>query len=181
MARHTMRSITGRWSLMQIAQAAGVSHRTARTVTDRGYLDSQRLQITDVLMLRVAAALLDAPRSSGLPRSGTTEDIERRNHDALTATRTLLTATRSPDPMRNVADTWLLITPTTAALEPDPFEVVRRLKGDPTSTLLLPVGRWVEELSALMASLATNENPGQRTPTSNRPDATTSGDAEARR
>ena len=134
MARPAMRDITGRWSLVQVAAEAGVTHRTARTLATAGYLDANNLRYRDIVMLRVAAAALDAPRPAGQTRTETHDTALARNFEALRLTRTVLD---NPTPSREAT---LVLSPTKAALFEDPFKLMGHLRDLNTPTLLLPVG-----------------------------------------
>ena len=147
MARPAMRTIHGRWSLRQVAAEAGISHRTARTLATNGYLNATHLGYKDILLARVAAALLDAPRPHGAHTPDTPDTTTTRNFEALRLTQTIAD---NPTPS---TDTRLLITPTTATLEADPFDIVAALRKTTDPVLALPIGHWAQELLTLAVSL----------------------------
>lgn len=137
-----MREPGGRWSLTQVATAAGVSHRTARTVATAGYITPENLTDKDVVLLRVAAALLDGPRPSGTPRNEAADALIQRNFEALRLTQLVLN-----DPAPN-KDVRLAVLPQTARLAQDAFSlmgIIGDTKAEPL--LLLPVGEWANELA----------------------------------
>lgn len=143
MARPVMRDLTGRWSLVQLAHEAGVTHRTARTIVASGYLDPNNLTLHDIVTLRVAAALLDSPRPTGEPRNTASPATTRRNNEALRLARQVA---RHTTPSK---DARLVITPTTATLVDDPFDLVTILRRETDPALLLPLGEWAQELQTI--------------------------------
>lgn len=139
MGRPAMRDPHGRWSLAQVAEHAGVTHRVARTCAQAGYVDPTGLQQQDVTVLKVAAALLDAPRPSG-PRTATSQAVTQRNQHALNLTRQMLDAPQH--------DALLLVVPTTAHLASGLAVVGLLSQYQAEPILLLPIGQWALALTA---------------------------------
>lgn len=148
MARPTMRDPHGRWSLLQLADAAGITHRRARDLTEAGYLPDD-LHSRDILRARVADTLHDAVRPAGMTRAASAPLIKERNHQALDLTDELAT---SPTP---TTDALLLITPTTATLNHKVLLAAATLEETTEPVLVIPVGRWDTELRTFLASLTT--------------------------
>lgn len=147
MARPVMRDPAGRWSLTQVAAEAGVTSRTARTVVAAGYLDADRLGYRDIVMMRVAAALLEAPRPAGLTRDAAAEQTKVRNFEALRLTRSVLD---DPAPAK---ETRLAVLPASVRLATDAFTLMGAIGEAATSPmLLLPVGEWALALRDILLS-----------------------------
>jgi hypothetical protein len=145
MGRPAMRAPGGRWSLAQVAAHAQVTHRVARTCVQAGYLDPQDLRQGDVTVLKVAAALLDAPRPAG-PRTETSDAADRRNRQALTLTRQVLAA-----PER---DAVLVVVPAQAHLARGLALVGLLAEHRTQPVLLLPVGEWAMQAAEPAAPVA---------------------------
>ncbi len=146
MPRPAMRSADGRWSVSQLTVEAGLTPRVARTLVAAGLLDPAGLRETDVVVARVAAALLDAPRPPG-SRAASAAAVARRNDLALQLTREVL-AERPP-----AADATLAVSPDDAQLSRNPMALiglVGQLADRPL--LLLPVGLWARQLPSHRAT-----------------------------
>jgi hypothetical protein len=139
MARPAMRDPSGRWSLTQVAVAAGITRQTARTLASNNLLgDVTNLSSKDVLCARVAAHLLDAPRPLAMKPADARDAVIKRNFDALALTRRIID---NPTPPSGAV---LLITPTTATLHESPFKLMADIEGVQVAVLLVPVGAWAE-------------------------------------
>lgn len=136
-----MRSAAGPWSLLQVAAAAGVTERVARTCTARGYLPRAGLRPRDIVRLRVAATLLNAPRPASVTPAAGAAVIERRNRRALDLVDQALDAT----PRQDTA--MVVVTPADAVLASNPLlaaGLIAECGSDPV--LVLPVGAWIAHL-----------------------------------
>lgn len=142
MARPAMRDPSGRWSLAQVAAAAGLSRQTARTVVSAGYLNPEDLHYKDIALAKVAAALIDAPRPAGMNRHDAADAITKRNFEALTLARRLLD---DPTPSR---DAILRISATEAVFHKSPSRALADLEDLTEPALMLPLGAWVTELNS---------------------------------
>lgn len=149
MARPVMRNAHGRWSLTQVATEAGITHRTARTLSASGYLDANNLGYKDVLAARVAGALLDAPPPTGQTRTAARDRTIARNFEAIRLARTVIDAPTSG------RDVLLAVLPDDVRLVENPmqaFGVVGDMRARPL--LLLPVGEWAHLLRETVAAEA---------------------------
>lgn len=149
MARAKRREPFGPWSLVQIAAEAGITHRTARTLVANNVLNAHRLGYKDVLVARVAAALLDAPRPAGLNRTEAAAATEDRDREVLNHARHIMD---DPTPDRGVL---LAIAPDGVRLITNPMQAMGVL-GDMGSQplLLLPLGEWASNLRNTILSPA---------------------------
>jgi hypothetical protein len=155
MPRPVLRTPGGRWSLSQVYTEAGITLAVARTVVRQGRIDPSELTEDDVVVLRVAAALLEAPRPLGMPRNQTAETVRKRDDRALALTRDAL-ASRSEHPM-STAQATLAVFPADVIMARTSFQLMAAveeqvLRGD--AALLLPVGAWI-------AALRSNEPVGR--------------------
>lgn len=139
MARPAMRNVGSRWSLLQLAAAAGISHRTARTLVTAGYFNAEALDHRDIVPMRVAAALLDAPRPTGEPRQSPSDQTLRRNFAALSVVRTFVS---DPTPK---TETLLVVRPHDTRTVDNPMSAIGVLgdMGD-QPMLVLPIGQWTQ-------------------------------------
>lgn len=143
MARPAMRDPAGKWSLSQIATAAGITYRTARTLVSLDYLDPDSLGSRDIVRARIAAALLDAPRPAGLNRNEATAATAVRNQRALELTAQVSDSNE---------EATLVVLPGEVHLAPKSMTVIRYIdefSGQPM--LLLPVGAWAVEATRAIA------------------------------
>jgi hypothetical protein len=147
-ARPTMRDPHGRWSLLQLADAAGITHRRARDLTEAGYLPDD-LHSTDILRARVADAIHDAVRPPGQTRTASAPHLKQRNLQALDHATHIAT---NPQP---TPDALLLITPTTATLNLKVLLAAATLEDATQPVLVIPLGRWDTELRTFLATLTT--------------------------
>jgi hypothetical protein len=139
--RPVLRQPGGRWSLQQVYIEAGITLSVARTVVRKGLMDPDALTEDDVVVLRVAAALQEAPRPFGQPRTQAADTVQTRDEQALALTRDLLAADRA-DP-----SAALLISAEEAALAPDLLALMNGLAARRGATILmLPVGEWIASL-----------------------------------
>lgn len=135
MARPARRGQAG-WSLAQVAAEARVSRGVARAAVARGYLPADPLAVTDIVLLRVAAACLGFPDPDADPPARTGRPTTRDTL-ALRLARAALV-----DPATG-ADTTMVLTARTV-------DIVDRHAGLPdalaaagsAATLVLPVGLW---------------------------------------
>lgn len=148
MARPAMREPFGRWSVTQVATEAGITPRTARTLVANGALNPHLLGYKDVLIARVAAALLDAPRPAGQTRTEAASVTDARDAQALAHAREVID---SPSASR---DTMLAVLPDEARLVEGMkvFGAISDMGDRPL--LLLPVGDWAHSLRATIAAAA---------------------------
>lgn len=138
--RPIVREVGGRWSLQQVYLEAGITLSVARTVVRRGMLDPDALTEDDVVVLRVAAALLEAPRPEGA-RTQTAEVVAARDEAALLLAREAVSRA-SVDPAA-----VLLVSPDQATLAADMLGVMNALAARRGETLLmLPIGDWITAL-----------------------------------
>lgn len=148
--RTAMREPLGRWSLTQVAAEAGVTHRTARTIATAGYLDPDNLTYRDVITMRVAAALLDAPRPNGQTRTQSADTTTKRNFEGVRLARTVID---DPNPDR---ETRLAVLPHTARLATNAFALMGAIGEAGTDpVLILPIGEWVHRLRDTLHTPAT--------------------------
>ena len=140
MARPTMNTTGKPWSVTQVALGAKISMRTARTLVESQWIPSKTLTGDHVLIARVAAALLDAPRPEGVSRSGADASTHDRNRQLLDRAYALLS---EPNPAA-VA----LISPNEVYVAETNFKAMAFLEDQPgnEAILLLPVGRWAKEV-----------------------------------
>jgi hypothetical protein len=152
--RPVLRQPGGRWSLQQVYIEAGITLSVARTVVRKGLMDPDALTEVDIVVLRVAAALLDAPRPFGQARTQAAETVQSRDEQALSLTRDLLAGDRV-DPAAA-----LLVSATEALLAPDLLALMNGLAARRGSTvLMLPVGEWVAALPSRQPLQATAPAP----------------------
>lgn len=139
MGRRVQRPARGRWSLLQVAADAGVTERAARTCVARGYLDAKDLGRSDVVLLRVAAALLDAPRAlDGQPRASLSVRSATRDQRALAETTRLLAAATVS------AEAMLMLSPDEVLVVDNALLAAGNiLRFGPVPVLVLPVGAWI--------------------------------------
>lgn len=151
MARPAMREPFGRWSVAQVAAEAGITPRTARTLVTNHVLNPHMLGYKDVLVARVGAALLDAPRPAGQTRTQAEPVIKARDDRAIAHAREVM------DNPTAARDTLLAIFPTEVRLAEGMkvLGVIGDLGDQPL--LLLPVGEWATALRASIASAAAPE------------------------
>lgn len=134
MARPRMRPADGRWSLLQVAAAAGVTEKVARMCIARGLIAGDQLTAADIVPLKVAVALLRPPRPYG---AGPEKPTDRRDHHAVELAQQVVA---DPD----LREALLLVTPSDASLARNALEAASALhQGIDQSLLVLPVGRWV--------------------------------------
>jgi hypothetical protein len=127
----------GHWSLTQVAAEAGITPRTARTLVASNVLNLHRLGYKDVLVARVAAALLDAPRPAGLNRTEAAAATQARDTQAIAYAREVID---TPAPS---ADTRLAIFPDEVRLVTESMKIFGAIGDmDDRPLLLLPVGKW---------------------------------------
>ena len=142
MSRPAMRHPTGRWSLSQVHTHAGVTLAIARRVAGLGWVNAEDLTVDDIVVLQVAAALLDAPRPSG-PRHLRENHLDR-DELALNLTRDCIRR-RANDPHLT-----LLITPGGAMVAENLIGLMNALnETSATPRLLLPLGAWIAGMPAL--------------------------------
>lgn len=141
MARPTQNASDGTWSLTQVAKAAGIKMRTARTLVNAAWLPEGNLTVEHVLIARVSAALLDAPRPPSEGRGPMTAPVQDRYRRLLDEVYRLL-----GDP--NTA-ALALISPTETLLARTISRAMSFLEEQdvPQAVLILPVGKWAEEVS----------------------------------
>jgi hypothetical protein len=146
MARHAQRPADGRWSLLQVRTAAGVTEAIARSAHRSGLIDTTALTGTDVVTLRVAAALLTAPTAfDGRSRTQQEEQVARRNRMAMFQAREMIQA--------GARDGYLLVFPDEAMTAEDDLALIGVIRKRPTqAALVLPVGRWLAEMPATSAA-----------------------------
>lgn len=153
-ARHQMRSPEGRWSLLQLAEAAGITHRRARDLVEAGLLSGEDLRAIDVLRARLGATIIDAVRPSGQTRAASAPIIEARNREALhIATELALNPSSGPEAL-------LVLTPTTVVLHRRSLSAVAALEDATEPSLVVPLGRWITEHRTLLASLTSTTGGG---------------------
>lgn len=150
MARPVMREPFGRWSVAQVAAEAGITTRTARTLVTNKVLNPHLLGYKDVLVARVGAALLDAPRPAGQTRTEATPITQARDKQAIDYARQVMD---NPAPTGDTA--MLAIFPDEVRLVEESMKVFAAL-GDMEDRplLLLPVGKWAHALRATIATAA---------------------------
>lgn len=148
MARPAMRDPSGRWSLTQIAAAAGLSRQTARTIATAGYLDTGDLRYRDIVLAKVAAACLEAPRPTTGTRTETHAAAHARNQEALRLTTRLLD---DPHPPR---DALLRISATEAVFHKSPSRALADLEDLTEPALMLPLGAWIADLTTTTTQAA---------------------------
>lgn len=141
MARPAQNRPDGEWSLTQVAKASGITIRTARTLVENQWLPSGPLRREHVAIARLSAALLDAPRPQGEGRGPLSESTAARYRDLLDQAYTLMS-----DPVPSAV---AVVTPTQAVIANSMKRVVSIVEATapPQSTLLLPVGAWIDEVA----------------------------------
>lgn len=150
MARPAMREPFGRWSVAQVAAEAGITPRTARTLVTNHVLNPHMLGYKDVLVARVAAALLDAPRPTGQTRTEAEPVVRVRDNRAIAYARQVINSTASGD------TAMLAIFPDDVELIEESMKVFAALGNmDDRPLLLLPIGKWAAALRSSIASAAT--------------------------
>lgn len=153
MARPAMREPFGRWSVAQVAAEAGITPRTARTLVTNGVLNPHLLGYKDVLVARVGAALLDAPRPAGQTRTEATPITKARDSQAIGYARQVID---DPSPSGDTA--MLAIFPDEVRLIEESMKVFAALGDmDDRPLLLLPVGKWAQALRSTIATAAAPE------------------------
>jgi hypothetical protein len=129
------------WSLRYVAELAGVTHATARSVARAGHVDPTRLAAVDVLVLQ-AASMLGSLQPVGEARpANTTRVVLSRERHAIALVR----AAGITVP----ADAVLVVTPDDATLPTTLAMVTARTIEAVMSAqpyLALPLGAWARQL-----------------------------------
>lgn len=136
MPRPTEVARTGTWTLVQVAAEAAVTRAMARSAVERGLLPKGGYTEADVVLARVAGALLAFPDPTALPGRGK-PDSARRDATAIRFARAALT-----DPATTY-DTCLVVSGAEVEVANTPEQAAAILQRMPAvATLVLPVGRW---------------------------------------
>lgn len=139
----------GHWSLTQVAVEAAITPRTARTLVTNRVLNPHRLGYKDVLVARIGAALLDAPRPAGLNRTEAAAATKDRDIQAIAYARQIM-----DDPAPDRA-TMLAVFPDEVRMIAENMKIFSALGDmDDRPLLLLPIGRWAHALREAITSPA---------------------------
>lgn len=130
---------------MQVRTAAGVTEAVARSAHRQRLIDATRLTQDDVVLLRVAAALMTAPLPlDGRSRVEHERDLARRNDLAMRIARDSVARREGPGAHLVVfADE---VSPASSLIEV--MGLLEKRPGAPV--LLLPIGAWIaKDLTAM--------------------------------
>lgn len=138
MARPPQNTINGTWSLTQISKAAGITMRTARTLTNNQWLPAHDLTVNHVVVARVAAALLDAPSLDG--RGKMSSLVVDRNKQIVDRVHRLLQDRHT--------SAWVLVSAEEWHIASSMSRMMAFVEDQqtPTPVLMIPVGAWVQEV-----------------------------------